>query len=35
MSRAQDVMTNLLAFADIRINGTRPWDMQVYDPAFL
>jgi cyclopropane-fatty-acyl-phospholipid synthase len=31
MSRAQDVMTNLLASADIRINGERPWDIQVHD----
>src|SRR5438445_12158321 len=35
MSRAQDVMTNLLAFADIRINGDRPWDIQVHDQRFF
>src|SRR5207244_11265350 len=35
MSRAQDVMTNLLAFADIRINGVRPWDIQVHDRRFF
>jgi cyclopropane-fatty-acyl-phospholipid synthase len=35
MSRAQDVMTNLLACADIRINGTRPWDIQVHDRRFF
>src|SRR5512132_3827328 len=35
MSRAQDVMTNLLAFADIRINGARPWDIPVHDQRFL
>jgi cyclopropane-fatty-acyl-phospholipid synthase len=35
MSRAQDVMTNLLAFADIRINGARPWDIQVRDRRFF
>ena len=35
MSRAQDVMTNLLAFADIRINGARPWDIQVHDRRFF
>ncbi|HTL78712.1 MAG TPA: class I SAM-dependent methyltransferase, partial [Candidatus Babeliales bacterium] len=35
MSRAQDVMTNLLAFADIRIDGARPWDMQVHDRRFF
>jgi cyclopropane-fatty-acyl-phospholipid synthase len=35
MSRAQDVMTNLLAFADIRVNGARPWDIQVHDRRFF
>jgi hypothetical protein len=25
MSRAQDVVTNLLKFADVRINGARLW----------
>jgi cyclopropane-fatty-acyl-phospholipid synthase len=35
MSRAQDVMTNLLALADIRINGARPWDIQVHDRRFF
>jgi cyclopropane-fatty-acyl-phospholipid synthase len=35
MSRAQDAMTNLLACADIRINGTRPWDIQVHDRRFF
>jgi cyclopropane-fatty-acyl-phospholipid synthase len=35
MPRAQDVVTNLLAFADIRINGTRPWDIQVHDRRFF
>ncbi len=28
-------MTNLLAFADIRINGGRPWDIQVHDQRFF
>ena len=28
-------MTNLLAFADIRINGVRPWDIQVHDRRFF
>jgi cyclopropane-fatty-acyl-phospholipid synthase len=28
-------MTNLLACADIRINGARPWDIQVHDPRFF
>src|SRR5437660_10866486 len=35
MSRVQDVMTNLLALADIRINGARPWDIQVPDRRFF
>jgi cyclopropane-fatty-acyl-phospholipid synthase len=35
MSRAQDVMTNLLACADIRINGSRAWDIQVHDRRFF
>src|SRR5436305_8352297 len=35
MSRAQNVMTNLLALADIRVNGTRPWDIQVHDQRFF
>jgi len=35
MSKAQDVMTNLLALADIRINGARPWDIQVHDRRFF
>ena len=29
------MVTNLLAFADIRINGTRPWDIQVHDRRFF
>ena len=28
-------MTNLLEFADIRINGARPWDIQVHDQHFF
>jgi cyclopropane-fatty-acyl-phospholipid synthase len=28
-------VSNLLAFADIRINGTRPWDIQVHDRRFF
>ena len=28
-------MTNLLASADIRINGGRPWDIQVHDRRFF
>jgi cyclopropane-fatty-acyl-phospholipid synthase len=35
MSTAENVMTNLLAFADIRINGARPWDIQVHDRRFF
>src|SRR5438067_2836697 len=35
MSRAQAVMTNLLACADIRINGARPWDIHVHDQRFF
>jgi cyclopropane-fatty-acyl-phospholipid synthase len=35
MSRSQDLITNLLALADIRINGSRPWDIQVHDQRFF
>ncbi|HET9804740.1 MAG TPA: cyclopropane fatty acyl phospholipid synthase [Candidatus Acidoferrum sp.] len=35
MHRAEKVMTNLLACADIRIDGTRPWDIQVHDRRFF
>src|ERR1043166_9039032 len=35
MSSAQDVLTNLLAFSDVRINGPRPWDIQVHDRRFF
>src|ERR1700758_3920363 len=35
MSSAQDVLTNLLAFADVRINDARPWDIQVHDRRFF
>lgn len=35
MCRAQDVMANLLASADIRINGDRPWDIHVHDRRFF
>src|SRR6266513_90803 len=35
MSRAQNVMTDLLALADIRINGARPWDIQVHHRRFF
>src|SRR5437667_11798418 len=35
MSREQNVITNLLGFADIRISGARPWDIQVHDHRFF
>src|SRR5439155_23084295 len=35
MPKAEAVMTNLLAFADIRIDGARPWDLQVQDRRFF
>src|SRR6266571_2920453 len=35
MSKAEDVMTNLLAFAGIRIDGARPSDIQVHDRRFF
>ncbi len=35
MSRAQKVLTNLLAVADIAVDGTRPWDIQVHDARFF
>jgi cyclopropane-fatty-acyl-phospholipid synthase len=35
MSGAQNVMTNLFACADVRVNGARPWDIQVHDPRFF
>src|SRR5207249_8143190 len=35
LSRAQKIVTNLLAVADIQINGTRPWDIQVHDARFF
>jgi cyclopropane-fatty-acyl-phospholipid synthase len=35
MYSAQNVLTNLLAFADISINGVRPWDIQVHDRRFF
>ncbi|HEY4257475.1 MAG TPA: hypothetical protein VGM66_09695 [Candidatus Udaeobacter sp.] len=37
MSIAQDVITNLLASADIGINPEcfRGWDIQVHDPRFF
>jgi cyclopropane-fatty-acyl-phospholipid synthase len=35
MPTAENVMANLLASADIRIEGTRPWDIQVHDRRFF
>src|ERR1700736_5188102 len=35
MSRAQNVLTNLLAGADIQIDGPRPWDIRVHDARFF
>lgn len=35
MSRARDVLSDLLAVADIRINGSRPWDIAVHNDRFF
>ena len=35
MSRAQKILTDLLAAADIHVDGARPWDIQVHDPRFF
>ena len=35
MSRAQLILSDLLAIADIQIDGYRPWDIQVHDPRFF
>jgi cyclopropane-fatty-acyl-phospholipid synthase len=35
MPTAQKVITDLLAFADIRVNGDRRWDIQVHDRRFF
>lgn len=35
MPTAEKIMTNLLTCADIRIDGTRPWDIQVHDRHFF
>ncbi len=34
MRTAEQVVRNLLEQADIRINGQRPWDLQVHHPGF-
>ena len=35
MSRGQEVLTNLLAVADIRVGGSRPWDIRVHNARFF
>jgi cyclopropane-fatty-acyl-phospholipid synthase len=35
MPRAQVVLTNLFALADIQVDGDRPWDIQVHDTRFF
>lgn len=35
MTRAERVLTNFLATADIRIGGRRPWDIRVHDSRFF
>jgi len=35
MSRAQHVLSDLLAIADIQVDGDRPWDIQVHDARFF
>src|SRR5215217_6669175 len=32
---SQKIITDLLAQADIRINGSRPWDLRVHHPDFF
>jgi len=32
--REQDFVTRMLAEADVRVGGDRPWDIQVHDPRF-
>jgi len=34
-SPARQLVADLLASADIQVNGDRPWDMQLHDPAVL
>jgi len=33
--RAEHILSDLLAVADIHVNGTRPWDIVVHDPRFF
>src|SRR5437867_2812292 len=35
MSKAQDVLSDLLAVADIQINGSRPWDIAMHNDRFF
>ena len=35
MSRAKNLLTGLLAVADVQVNGTRPWDIAVHDARFF
>src|ERR1700741_2750096 len=35
MSRTQNVLTTLLATADIQVDGARPWDIRVHDTRFF
>ena len=31
---SKQIVTEILAMADIQVNGNRPWDIQVYNDAF-
>ena len=33
-SKSETIIRDLLASADIHINGSNPWDIQVHDPRF-
>lgn len=35
MDQAEATIKSLVKLADIKINGKRPWDIQVYDPRFF
>ena len=32
--KAKQVLQDLLSVADVKINGNRPWDIQVHNPKF-
>lgn len=34
MEKSEKIIKNLLAIADIKINGNRPWDIQIHNPKF-